>query len=307
MIDKTTVDGAWLGALRAELLRRGVPMEASDHVVAEAAGHLRDSGERAVGAFGPPAAYAAAVAESLAAPPVPQAPQAPAAPTRPPGVEGWAPARQGGRRDPGPDRRPLLRATGISKRYGRRTVLSDVHLTVRSGEVAAVVGANGCGKSTFLRICAGLVSPDSGEVVVDGRLGFCPQEGGTYDFLRPDEHFVLVGAGSDWSRRRSRAAGMAGAADLDWDAATPTLARHLSGGTRQKLNLVLAGIGEPAVLLLDEPYQGFDQGAYLDFWQQVVRWRERGAAVVVVTHLLSHLHLADTVLDLTAAERSHRR
>jgi ABC-2 type transport system ATP-binding protein len=200
-----------------------------------------------------------------------------------------------------------LRACGITKRYGRRAVLSGVDLTVRAGEVAAVVGANGCGKSTFLRICAGLVSPDSGTVYVDGSLGYCPQEGGTYEFLRPDEHFVLMGAGRSWSRDRSRTAGRAAAAVLDWDASEPTLGRHLSGGTRQKLNLVLAGLGDPDVLLLDEPYQGFDRGAYLDFWQQVWRWRDGGAAVVVVTHLLTKLDLVDTVLDLTPAHRRRPR
>jgi ABC-2 type transport system ATP-binding protein len=192
-----------------------------------------------------------------------------------------------------------LRARGITKRYGRRNVLTDINLTVRAGEVAAIIGANGSGKSTFLRICAGLVSPDAGRVYLDGTLGYCPQDGGVQEFLRPDEHFVLMGAGRDWSRSRSRQAGRTAAAVLDWDASAPTLARHLSGGTRQKLNLVLSGLGDPDVLLLDEPYQGFDQGAYLDFWQQVWRWRRSGAAVVVVTHLLTHLNLVDQVLELS--------
>jgi ABC-type multidrug transport system ATPase subunit len=190
----------------------------------------------------------------------------------------------------------------VAKRYGRRTVLRDVDLTVRAGEVAAVVGANGCGKSTFLRVCAGLLSADAGEVVVDGVLGYCPQDAGTYDFLQPDEHFVLVGAGRGMDRARSRRLGRAGAAALQWDPAERTQARHLSGGTRQKLNLVMASMGDPDVLLLDEPYQGFDRGTYLDFWQHVWRWRDEGRAIVVVTHLLSQLDQVDQVLDLTARE-----
>jgi ABC-type multidrug transport system ATPase subunit len=64
---------------------------------------------------------------------------------------------------------------------------------------------------------------------------------------------------------------------------------------------VLAGLGEPEVLLLDEPYQGFDRGSYVDFWKQVWRWRAEGRAVVVVTHLLNELDRADTVVDLTPA------
>jgi ABC-2 type transport system ATP-binding protein len=213
---------------------------------------------------------------------------------------GWAgPTVEVRRRPPGEVR---LEARKITKRYGRSLVLDAVDLTARAGEVVAIVGANGCGKSTLLRICAGLTSPDTGEVRVRGALGYCPQSGGTADFLTPDEHFVLVGAGRGDSRTKSRDRGRAAAAALDWaGAARAGVSRQLSGGTRQKLNLVLSGLGEPDVLLLDEPYQGFDKGSYLDFWQQVWRWRAAGKAVVVVTHLLGELNRVDTVLDLTPA------
>lgn len=265
---------AWLDALAGELRRHGVTPETAGNVLAETAAHLWESGDEPLRAFGPPQAYAAAVADSVRA----TAPRAPSA---------------------GP---VLLEVLGISKRYGRRTVLRQVSLTVRAGEVAAVVGANGSGKSTFLSVCAGLVSPDAGEVRVHGTLGYCPQGGGTSDFLVPDEHFRLVGAGRGMSREDARDGGRAAAAALDWDPRGAGQARHLSGGTRQKLNLVMAGMGDPDVLLLDEPYQGFDQGSYLDFWQQVRRWRDAGKAVVVVTHLLNARDGVDTVLDLTPRE-----
>ncbi|MBO4210572.1 ATP-binding cassette domain-containing protein, partial [Micromonospora echinofusca] len=203
---------------------------------------------------------------------------------------------------PAPARRPgpvRLHATGISKRYGRRTVLDSADLTVRAGQIAAVVGANGCGKSTFLRICAGLVAPDSGQVRVVGSLGYCPQQGGTADFLLADEHFTLFGAGRGASRRQARADGRAAVRVLGWDTPPDTLARHLSGGTRQKLNLALTTMTQPDVLLLDEPYQGFDRGTYLNFWDQLWQLRDAGRAVVVVTHLLTQLDRVDVVLDLT--------
>ncbi len=263
----------WLAALTGELRRHGVGPDLTGHVVAEAATHLLDSGESPLRVFGAPETYARAVVDSLGGPDV-----------RPP------------RRRPGPVR---LAARGITKRYRGRTVLDRVDLTVGAGQIAAVVGANGAGKSTFLRICAGLLSPDEGTVEVHGSLGYCPQDGGTAEFLSSDEHFVLIGAGRGLGRTAARRAGRAEAAGLEWTPPRRTQARHLSGGTRQKLNLVLARLGEPDVLLLDEPYQGFDRGTYLDFWHEVWRWRDAGKAVVVVTHLLNQLDRVDIVLDLT--------
>lgn len=208
----------WLAELVAELRCVGIDGDAAGHVVAEAATHLRDSGERPLLVFGTASAYAAAVADSL---------RTPAGPPRP--------------RDVGPVR---LEVRGVTKRYRRQQVLGGVDLTVRSGQIAAVVGANGCGKSTFLRICAGLTSPDRGTVRVNGTLGYCPQDGGTCEFLTADEHFVLIGAGRGMARATARAAGRSHAARLDWSPGGNAQARHLSGGTRQKLNLVMARLGE---------------------------------------------------------------
>jgi ABC-2 type transport system ATP-binding protein len=261
----------WLHTFAAELHRRRVATEDVRHVVAEAATHLRDGGGDPWAVFGAPDRYAAVIADSVGTRPAPR---------------------------PGPVR---LHAEGITKRYGRRTVLRDAGLTVRAGQIAAIVGANGCGKSTFLRICAGLDSPDGGQVTVGGRLGYCPQQGGTADFLLPDVHFVLVGAGRGLARAAARRAGRAAARQLGWESAEPVPARRLSGGTRQKLNLTLSTLSEPDVLLLDEPYQGFDRGTYVNFWDQLLRLRDEGRAIVVVTHLLNQLDRVDVVLDLTPA------
>jgi ABC-type multidrug transport system ATPase subunit len=194
----------------------------------------------------------------------------------------------------------LLQLTDVGKRYRRRTVFEGVDLTVRAGEVAAIVGANGCGKSTLLRICAGLTGPSRGTVRRTRRVGFVPQDGGTAGWLTVEEHFRLFGAATGMARRRACSTGEHLAGRLAWRPAGRQPVQHLSGGTRQKLNLVLGELHAPDLLLLDEPYQGFDQGSYLDFWQQVFTWRDAGRAVVVVTHLLHELQNVDRVLDLGA-------
>jgi ABC-type multidrug transport system ATPase subunit len=78
-----------------------------------------------------------------------------------------------------------------------------------------------------------------------------------------------------------------------------TVAHALSGGSRQKLNLALAVLGDPQVLLLDEPYQGFDLGSYIDFWRHVRQWRDEGRAVLVATHALTDLDRVDRVVELS--------
>jgi ABC-2 type transport system ATP-binding protein len=205
---------------------------------------------------------------------------------------------------PGPVR---LRATGISKKFGRRQVLSDVSLQVHAGEVAAVIGSNGAGKSTFLNICAGLLSPTSGHVEVHGSIGYCPQVGGMFDFLRPTEHFVLFGRGNGLKRDVATNRGRELAARLGWEPDGKTQTRHLSGGTRQKLNVVLSALGGHDILLLDEPYQGFDKGTYSDFWDVIWRLRDSGRTIVVITHMLNALDRVDQVLDLTPTGSERNR
>jgi ABC-2 type transport system ATP-binding protein len=263
----------WPERFHAELVRLGVPegraRRLTEDTFAQAAEQAADPG----GLFGPPHLYARHLVTELAAPVA-----------APPRLATAGPV--------------LLSLAGVGKRYRRRTVFDNVDLTVRGGEVAAVVGANGCGKSTLLRICAGLTRPDAGQVRRTRRVGYVPQDGGTAGWLTADEHFTLFGAAAGVVPRRARSTGAHLAARLAWRPEPAQRAQQLSGGTRQKLNLVLGELHAPDLLLLDEPYQGFDQGTYVDFWRQVHSWRDAGRAVVVVTHLLHDLSTVDHVLDL---------
>ena len=195
--------------------------------------------------------------------------------------------------------RPVLEARGIGKAYGRRVVLDDAALVVAAGESVAIIGENGAGKSTLLRICAGLIRPDRGSVRVDGRLGYCPQQPGLFDLLSADEHLGLLAPALGLTRPAAVAEGRRLLAEFSFPVAERTQTRHLSGGARQKVNLALALLGHPSLLLLDEPYQGFDHGAYVSFWEHVARWRAEGLAVVVVTHLLADQALVDRVVELS--------
>jgi ABC-2 type transport system ATP-binding protein len=201
---------------------------------------------------------------------------------------------------------PLLSATGIWKAFRRKTktVLRDTGLEVRAGEVVALVGENGAGKTTLLRVCAGLLPPDAGQVLAAGRIGYCPQEPGMFDLLTADEHLILFGRAVGLSRRAAVAQGRELLRGFGLPGEIREVARELSGGARQKLNVALALLGDPPILLLDEPYQGFDRGAYVNFWDHVQTWRDEGRGVVVVTHLLAELDRVDRVVELSIPDVS---
>jgi ABC-type multidrug transport system ATPase subunit len=125
----------------------------------------------------------------------------------------------------------------------------------------------------------------------------------TLDLLTADEHLELFGRAMDMPTGAAIEAGRRILAELRFPAGDTTVAGHLSGGNRQKLNLTIALLGEADVLLLDEPYQGFDYGTYVNFWELVDAWRAAGRVVVVVTHMLAELRRVDTVVEVPAAHR----
>jgi ABC-type multidrug transport system ATPase subunit len=195
---------------------------------------------------------------------------------------------------------PLLRLRGVSKRVGGRWILRGVDLDLHAGETVALVGENGAGKSTLVRVVAGIDGHDEGEVALGGPVGYCPQEPGLLDLLTADEHLVFFGRGLGLDRGESRERGHELLQGLGFPARMlGTVAKHLSGGSRQKLNLSLALLGDPQVLLLDEPYTGFDAGTYLCFWEHVERWKDEGRACLVVTHFLGERERVDRVHELT--------
>lgn len=188
-----------------------------------------------------------------------------------------------------------LSVSEVARAYGRLQVLSAVTFAARRGEMVGIVGENGAGKSTLLRIMVGLLRPSRGRVDVRGRVGYCPQE--------PQVHFGLtVAQNLEWFSAAYRLGDVGLAEDLMDRLAfrqhRDRLVSDLSGGTRQKLNLVLALMHDPEVLLLDEPYQGFDWETYLRFWGIAEEFRRAGKVIVIISHLFFERTRFDTLLRL---------
>ncbi|MEV5598671.1 ABC transporter ATP-binding protein [Streptomyces sp. NPDC052496] len=192
----------------------------------------------------------------------------------------------------GTQRQSRLRIDGVWKAYGRRQVLRGADLDVPPGALVGVVGENGAGKSTLLRIAVGQLTPDRGTVERSGAVGYCPQRAVLNDSFTVLQHLRLF-------QVAYRLPDLARAHELMDVLAFADCGRRrtgeLSGGTRQKLNLLVALMHDPQLLVLDEPYQGFDWDTHQRFWALAARLRDAGRSIVVVSHLLHDLHHFDAV------------
>ncbi len=200
----------------------------------------------------------------------------------------------------------VLDAIGIEKSYQRglwpvrrsQPVLRGSDLSLRPGEVVGLVGENGSGKSTLMKILVGALAADAGTVSVSGRLGYCPQEPVVYERLTCDEHFELFGRAYRMTPDAERRSRRELYAALGFERYAGTRTDRLSGGTLAKLNLGLALLADPEVLLLDEPYAGFDWDTYLKFWQLVAQRRKTGRAVLIISHFVADEERFDRIVQL---------
>ena len=182
----------------------------------------------------------------------------------------------------------------------RRTVevLRGADVALAPGEVVGLVGENGSGKSTLMKVLVGALAADAGTVTRTGRIGYCPQQPLVYARLTCDEHLDLFGHAYGMTPEEIAASSAALYEALGFARYAPTRADQLSGGTLAKLNLALALLADPEVLLLDEPYAGFDWDTYLRFWDLMTERRAAGSSVLVISHFVVDEERFDRLLDL---------
>jgi len=210
-----------------------------------------------------------------------------------------------------PDADPVLRADGVAKSYGPSVPLADRLPTVRvvdvlddatielyPGEIVGIVGENGSGKSTLLKLLVGALTPDAGSVERGGRVGWCPQEPLLYDRLTVRETFELFGDAYGMDAAAVEQARDRLADRLDFERFLDYQVRNLSGGNRQKVNLAVSLLHDPDVLLLDEPYTGFDWETYLAFWELTDELVDRGTSIAIISHFVEERERFDRIVRL---------
>ena len=200
----------------------------------------------------------------------------------------------------------VLVADGLTKEYGDIVALSDFKLSVNAGELVALVGHNGSGKSTFLRLVAGLLEPSDGVLVVANspagslkarsEVSFVPDQPVLYDDLSVNEHIEFTArlhGEPDWPDRADALLEL-----LGLTARADDLPSRFSRGLRQKTSLVLGLVRPFSILLVDEPFVGLDPHGQTALTELLVEAASAGAAVLVATHQLSFLEHATRCVAL---------
>jgi ABC-2 type transport system ATP-binding protein len=199
-----------------------------------------------------------------------------------------------------------IETRSLGRRFGRITALDGFELAIRTGETFCLLGPNGSGKTTFIRIAAGLLHPTAGQIDVLGqampahrdavirRIGYMPQAQGLYGDLTVRENldfFTRIFGGRGAAHRRTHideSLALVGLADR-----AGSLTRTLSGGMRQRLSLACALVHEPELLLLDEPTVGVDPELRRGFWEHFRSLNRRGVTIVVSSHVMDEADRCD--------------
>ncbi|WP_435120063.1 ABC transporter ATP-binding protein [Halolamina sp. C58] len=202
-------------------------------------------------------------------------------------------------------RETIVHADGIEKTYESWIpftrsveVLDGATLEINAGEIVGIMGGNGSGKSTLMQILAGVLDADDGTVTRSGTIGWCPQEPRLYDRLTVDETFALFGRAYGMSADDIEEARSWLMEELDFERFRDRQVRHLSGGNRQKLNLSVALMHQPDLLLLDEPYTGFDWETFQAFWDLTEELRDRDIGIAIISHIINERDRFDIIYEL---------
>jgi ABC-2 type transport system ATP-binding protein len=202
-------------------------------------------------------------------------------------------------------RETVLRAEGICKWFGRTQVVEDLSLEVKRGEIVGLLGPNGSGKTTSLRMMLGMIPPDAGRVTILGqppqrardRTGYLPEERGLYKDERALDMLVYVGRLRGMSRTEARRRALEWMARLKLEDHTRSKVEKLSHGMQQRLQFIASVLHDPELLILDEPFQGLDPIHTLLLLQILGELRDQGVAIVLSTH---QLDLAEQLCDRVA-------
>lgn len=190
-----------------------------------------------------------------------------------------------------------IQITGLVKRYKKRTAVDSLDLEIRQGELFALLGVNGAGKTTVIKMLSCLTRPTDGDAVVDGcsiikepeqvrrRIGVSPQETAVAPNLSVKENLELICGIHGFSKEKTRAKVRALSEQFALDDVLQRKAGRLSGGWQRRVSIAMALISEPRILFLDEPTLGLDVMARHALWETIGALKGR-VTIILTTHYL---------------------
>ncbi len=189
----------------------------------------------------------------------------------------------------------MLRIENLNKAYGKRLVLQDLTLQIQPGEIYGLLGANGAGKTTTINIICNLLNADSGVITIDNQpvspatkslIGIAPQENLLYKSLTCEENLRFYAQIYGLNRQQRRQRIHASLAAVNLTERSKSIVESLSGGMQRRLNMAVALVHQPKLLILDEPTTGLDIETRYEIWDLIRRLQSEGMTILLTTHLL---------------------
>lgn len=188
----------------------------------------------------------------------------------------------------------MVRLENICKSFGKQQVLRDVSLAIGEGEIVGLLGPNGAGKSTLMKIVIGLWQADSGQVTAPRRIGYLPERNPLYEemYVREYLQFMARMTEDEKGRKQGLASRFVGVEELIARVGLTAEAHkkigHLSKGYRQRVGLAQALLGEPEMLILDEPTTGLDPNQLVEI-RDLIRTEGKQRTIILSTHILQEV------------------
>jgi lipopolysaccharide export system ATP-binding protein len=192
----------------------------------------------------------------------------------------------------------LLRTESLAKEYGQRRVVNGVSINVEPGEIVGLLGPNGAGKTTSFNMVVGVVKPDSGRVLLEGKeitslaiherarlgVGYLTQESSVFRKLSVEDNIIAILETCELSKQEQQVRLKYLLEELDLTPLAKSKAYQLSGGEKRRLEITRALVTSPKLLLLDEPLAGIDPIAQYEVSKIVRRLKERGLGILITDH-----------------------
>lgn len=193
----------------------------------------------------------------------------------------------------------------LVKKFGEQTVLKDINFTVMPGEIVGLIGPSGAGKSTIIKLALGMEVADGGSAAVFNQkmpnrkllaqIGYMAQTDALYEALSGQENLVFYAKMKGLPKATFAEEIAHVAAVVDLTKALDKRVAGYSGGMKRRLSLAIALLGQPELLVLDEPTVGIDPALRRQIWRELNKIRDAGRSILITTHVMDEAELADRV------------